>query len=108
MICINAMQRAKLLNTKYTIHQLQGDNALQKVRKKMTNFIYRSITLSPTGKLWVKFTTNPQTAEKLGGVLTCRSNNSVHPNPYFFTENRAQNCNPNLFQSTSQNIPPGI
>jgi len=74
----------------------------------MRNFIYRSIKVSPKGKLWVKFTTNPQTAEKLGGVLTCRSNNSVHPNPHFFTDLAAQNCNPTIFQSPSQNIPPGI
>jgi len=76
---------------------MQGDNALQKVRKKMRNFIYRSTKLSPTGKLWVKFTTNPQIAEKLGGVITCRSNSSVHPNPHFFTDKTAQPSNPNFF-----------
>jgi hypothetical protein len=74
----------------------------------MKNFIYQAIKISPTGKLWMKFTTNPQTAEKLGGVLKCRSNNSVHPNPFFFTDTSAQNCNPNLSQSPFQNIPPGI
>jgi len=79
-----------------------------KGEEKMRNFIYRSIKVSPTGKLWVKFTTNPKIAEKLGGVITCRSNTSVHPNPYFFTELMAQKSNPNFFQSPPQNISPEI
>jgi len=40
------------------------------VKKK---FIYRSIKILPSGKIRVKYTQNPYTAGKLGGVLTCRS-----------------------------------
>jgi len=46
---------------------------MAKVVKKTGEFIYRSIMALPSGKLKVSYTTNPIVAEKLGGVLTCRS-----------------------------------
>jgi hypothetical protein len=50
----------------------------------MKNFIYRSATVSPSGKIKIRFTTNPKVAEKLGGVLTCRSSSTVHPIPNIY------------------------
>jgi len=45
----------------------------------MRGFIYKSTKILPSGKISMKLTTNPKIAEKLGGVLTCRSSFSVHP-----------------------------
>jgi len=45
----------------------------------MEKFLYRSINTLPSGKLWIRYTTNPKDAEKLGGVLTCRLVNSLNP-----------------------------
>jgi hypothetical protein len=51
--------------------------------RKMKGFIYRSINFLPSGKILVRFTNDPFIAKKFGGVLTCRSSSSVHPNPKF-------------------------
>jgi len=49
-----------------------------KVVKKTGEFIYRSIMALPSGKLRVNYTTDPIIAEKLGGVLTCRSTSAYN------------------------------
>jgi len=69
----------------------------------MENSIYRPVTVLPSGEFWVKYTTNPNVAEKLGGVLTCRSSSTMHPIPNFISNLSALN-----FKNTSNNnlLPP--
>jgi hypothetical protein len=45
----------------------------------MGKFLYRSINTLPSGKLWIRYTTNPKDAEKLGGILTCRLVSNINP-----------------------------
>jgi len=45
----------------------------------MGKFLYRSINTLPSGRLWVRYTTNPNDAEELGGILTCRLVDSLNP-----------------------------
>jgi hypothetical protein len=52
---------------------------MAKVVKKTGEFIYCSIIALPSGKIKVNYTTNPIVAEKLGGVLTCRSTSAHDP-----------------------------
>jgi len=60
----------------------------------MVNFVYRSVTVSPSGELMAKYTLDPNVAENFGGVLTCRTSNSVHLIPSFFPDLSAQKYYP--------------
>jgi len=63
----------------------------------MGKFLYKSINKLPSGKIFIRYATNPMDAQKLGGVLTCRL---------------VQNCNPTknmvLKGRVCSNIPPPI
>jgi hypothetical protein len=76
------MQRTQFLYTTISIWALQGTYAMQMVRR-MKSFIHRALITLPFEKLWVKYNTNLNVVEKLGGILTYRSNSNVHPIPNF-------------------------
>jgi hypothetical protein len=69
----------------------------------MKNFVYKSVTVSSSGKVHLKFTTNPIVAEKLGGVLTCRSSSEVHPVPNIISNLPAQKF---FINSEANSFPP--
>ena len=76
------MQRTQFLYTIISIYALQGTYAMQIVRR-MISFINRALIKLPFEKLLVKYNANLNVVEKLGGILTYRSNSNVHPIPNF-------------------------
>ncbi len=52
---------------------LPGVIAWQSGDREMNALVFRSITSLPSGKLFIKYTCNPEIAKRLGGVLTCRN-----------------------------------
>jgi len=55
----------------------------------MGKFLYRSINKLPSGKPYIRYTTNPEDAVKLGGVLTCRLVKSLNPIKQFGINGKA-------------------
>ena len=47
--------------------------------EEMGKFLYRSINRLPSGRPYIRFTTNPEDAKKFGGVLTCRLVKNFNP-----------------------------
>jgi hypothetical protein len=63
----------------------------------MKNLVFKSVTIFPFEKLWIKDTSYPSVTDTSGGENTCRLSKNVHPIPLNFPSLSAQNSSHNFF-----------